>query len=249
MTSLINVLAKHNAIRLLELIHKSLLCTKEEELRELILDLKDLISYDYAICGFAKIDNNGRVKSYKIINISYPVEWFDLYLTRKYYQIDPIVKENFTKFQLQCRTAFYETNCPQKNFLSMVEDFGTKKGYTFGMRYRTKNEGSIFSITGKFVERKEYTKIILENIVPHFHQALIRILNLHKNVPLYLSSREKEVLNWIQKGKSSWDISIILNISERTVNFHIRNILQKLDVVNRPQAIAVAIERGIVDIE
>ena len=41
----------------------------------------------------------------------------------------------------------------------------------------------------------------------------------------------------------------ILGISERTVKFHIKNIMQKLDVVSRPQAVAVAIEQGLIEIE
>jgi len=61
-----------------------------------------------------------------------------------------------------------------------------------------------------------------------------------------LSKREKEVLTWSKRGKSSWEISAILNISERTVNFHVNNIMQKLNAVSRTQAVAVAIERGLI---
>ncbi len=63
----------------------------------------------------------------------------------------------------------------------------------------------------------------------------------------HLSPREKEVLNWIRKGKTSWDISKILCISERTVNFHIKNTMQKLDAVSRIHAVAKAIEKGMID--
>ncbi len=61
-----------------------------------------------------------------------------------------------------------------------------------------------------------------------------------------LSPREKEVITWLKKGKSSWDISIILCISERTVNFHIKNIMQKLNAVSRTHAVAKAIEVGLI---
>jgi DNA-binding CsgD family transcriptional regulator len=64
-----------------------------------------------------------------------------------------------------------------------------------------------------------------------------------------LSKREIEVLTWSKEGKSSWEISAILNISERTVNFHINNIMQKLNAVSRTQAVAVAIERGLINTE
>jgi len=61
-----------------------------------------------------------------------------------------------------------------------------------------------------------------------------------------LSMREKEVLKWLKMGKSSWDISIILGISERTVNFHITNIMNKLDAMTRTQAVAISIEKGLI---
>jgi len=71
-------------------------------------------------------------------------------------------------------------------------------------------------------------------------------MNKNLEVMPNLSKREKEVLTWSKRGKSSWEISAILNISERTVNFHVNNIMQKLNAVSRIQAVAVAIERGLI---
>ena len=68
--------------------------------------------------------------------------------------------------------------------------------------------------------------------------------NADNGIPL--SMREKEVLKWLKMGKSSWDISIILAISERTVNFHITNIMNKLDAMTRTQAVAISIEKGLI---
>jgi LuxR family transcriptional regulator, quorum-sensing system regulator BjaR1 len=59
-----------------------------------------------------------------------------------------------------------------------------------------------------------------------------------------LTDREREVLAWTAVGKSSWDISIILGISERTVNWFIANAARKLDAVNRTQAVVNAIRAG-----
>ncbi len=58
-----------------------------------------------------------------------------------------------------------------------------------------------------------------------------------------LTPREVEVLRWLRSGKTSWDISVILRISERTVNYHVGNIMQKLDVTNRMQAVSEAANR------
>jgi DNA-binding NarL/FixJ family response regulator len=85
-----------------------------------------------------------------------------------------------------------------------------------------------------------------EEIIATIRNALQTRLQPHHPRHVALSMREKEVLNWLKKGKSSWDISTILNISESTVNYHITNIMQKLNAVSRTQAVAVAIERGLI---
>ena len=63
-----------------------------------------------------------------------------------------------------------------------------------------------------------------------------------------LSDRELEVLQLITTGKSTQAISKALNITERTVNFHINHILSKLGVDDRTQAVVVALKRGIVNL-
>jgi DNA-binding CsgD family transcriptional regulator len=219
--------------------------------REIVRRLTYLIPHDFAITGFAKIDGNGKLESYNIINISYPAEWLNLYFTRKYYQVDPIVKENFTKFRLQYWTDTYKTNAPPKEFLSTAQDFGLENGYTIGIGNLNGTKGSLMSISGKSVEHRNRTQAILELFISHLHEALSRILDQNnvKYITSSLSPREMEILKWIGQGKSSWDISMILGISERTVNFHVNNIKQKLEVVNRTQAVAIAIQLGLIDIE
>ena len=62
---------------------------------------------------------------------------------------------------------------------------------------------------------------------------------------IHISEREKEVLQWVEQGKSSSEISLILGISQRTVNSSIYNIMEKLEAVNRPQMVAIALRKGI----
>ncbi len=60
-----------------------------------------------------------------------------------------------------------------------------------------------------------------------------------------LSGREVECLRLSTRGMTSQDIGNKLGISERTVNFHFGNILGKLGALNRHEAIAVAVRRGL----
>jgi len=59
-----------------------------------------------------------------------------------------------------------------------------------------------------------------------------------------LTPRERECLQWAAVGKSEWEISQILGISEHTSEKHLLNAKSKLGAVNRVQAVAEAIRRG-----
>jgi DNA-binding NarL/FixJ family response regulator len=67
--------------------------------------------------------------------------------------------------------------------------------------------------------------------------------------PLHLlTRRECEVLQLLADGKSNRGIGEALYISEKTVKNHVSNILQKLNVNDRTQAVVVAIKNGWVEV-
>jgi DNA-binding NarL/FixJ family response regulator len=59
-----------------------------------------------------------------------------------------------------------------------------------------------------------------------------------------LTERELEVLALMVQGKSNSEISGALQVVEGTTKFHVRNILQKLGVSDRTQAVVLALKRG-----
>lgn len=60
-----------------------------------------------------------------------------------------------------------------------------------------------------------------------------------------LRPREVECLSWAARGKTTWEIGRVLDISEHTVVYHLRNAAEKLQAVNRQQAITKSIQLGI----
>lgn len=60
-----------------------------------------------------------------------------------------------------------------------------------------------------------------------------------------LSDREQEVVRLMATGKSNQEIGTALGITEGTVKFHVNNILSKLQVNDRTQAVIKALKRGI----
>jgi DNA-binding NarL/FixJ family response regulator len=61
-----------------------------------------------------------------------------------------------------------------------------------------------------------------------------------------LSERELEVLTLVSRGATNREIAEDLTITENTVKVHLRHILEKLDLRNRQQAAAYAVQEGLV---
>ena len=87
----------------------------------------------------------------------------------------------------------------------------------------------------------------VELLVPFLHSAWIRTqVNWQAKTPGvkptgFLTPREKEILEWIYRGKSNIEVGMILQISPLTAKNHVQKILRKLGVMNRTQAVGKAI--------
>jgi DNA-binding NarL/FixJ family response regulator len=80
---------------------------------------------------------------------------------------------------------------------------------------------------------------------PRVASTLVAEVNSPHRSSAGLSEREREVLRLVADGLPTKQIARSLNISERTVKFHVNSILRKLDADNRAQAVAVASQRGL----
>jgi DNA-binding NarL/FixJ family response regulator len=61
-----------------------------------------------------------------------------------------------------------------------------------------------------------------------------------------LTPRERELLQLLAQGEANKQAAVILGLSEETVKTHVRNILGKLQVRDRTEAVTVALRRGII---
>lgn len=247
-------LSKQDAIILLELISESLACSTEEQVLRLMGRLGELLPYQAAVSCMSKLGANGEIETLKVVNVDYPEDYLAELGKSGLIMKDPVVMENFRSFRLQYWADTMQRSPLSQDtseILSLAEDYGFSKvragcGYAHGVRNQKKTEGSFFCYHG--LDRSSRTEEILSLVIPHFHEALRRLGAMPK-AGSPLTAKETEVLKWVKQGKSTWDISTILGISERTVKFHIGNILQKLDATTRSHAVAIALEQGLVDIE
>ncbi|MFA5354879.1 MAG: LuxR C-terminal-related transcriptional regulator, partial [Thermodesulfovibrionales bacterium] len=173
----------------------------------------------------------------------------ELYILKGMAAADPLVKENFRLYKFQNWKETEKIYPESRDFFEKAAGFGLTKGYSHGTRLPVSSEGSMFSFAGDSVELLPRTERIIQILVPHLHQALLSVIHRRPLVALpHLTPREIEILKWIGAGKSSWEASIILGISESTVNFHIKKIMDKLSVGSRTQAIGIAVKAGLVDL-
>jgi DNA-binding NarL/FixJ family response regulator len=63
-----------------------------------------------------------------------------------------------------------------------------------------------------------------------------------------LTPREREVLALLAQGKQNKEIALELNVTERTVKFHLSAIYSKLGAGNRTEAVTIALQQGLVEI-
>jgi DNA-binding NarL/FixJ family response regulator len=74
------------------------------------------------------------------------------------------------------------------------------------------------------------------------------LARMHDNGSDDLSLRELDVLTHMVRGDANRAIAVALNVSENTIKTHVSHIFAKLQVQSRAEAVAVALQRGIVSL-
>ncbi|OPY69669.1 MAG: Regulatory protein SdiA [Syntrophorhabdaceae bacterium PtaU1.Bin034] len=251
------LLSKEDSACLIEIIHASLSCATEEELIGLLTDIRQLFPHEFAVCTLIGSDNGIAIPC-SVVNVSYPLEWCEFYMEKEFNKIDPIIKENWLTQTPQYWDDTYRKYHDAEPMISAARDFGLREGVTHGL---TASDGmtSLFSFAARSMKHDPRIELILDHVIPHLHLAFDRISHPRKerrisssgmqgSPHMNLSSREMEILKWVKDGKTTWDISVIMSISKETVKFHMKNILRKLGAVSRTHAVAIAIEKGLLDI-
>jgi DNA-binding CsgD family transcriptional regulator len=225
--------------------------------------IEEIHSACSALCnefGFDRFQYGARiptsfVKPYFIFISSYQEEWRARYLSEGYMSIDPTVTHcarHVTPFCWEQITSLEKENERIHRFMGEARDFGLNNGISFPV-HSAQGEFAMFSVASD----QDPTRAKLKNLealpiahlfTAHLHEAVRKIIE-QQVIPLkqtHLTDREQQCLLWTAEGKTAWETSQILHISERTVVFHLQNVAQKLNVVNRQQAVARAVSLGLI---
>jgi len=88
----------------------------------------------------------------------------------------------------------------------------------------------------------------LKTLGDYFHSHMLRRNGIDTSDALVISARELDCLRWVAAGKSAWEASVILGISERTVRFHLNSAREKLNCTTTTQAVAKVVAQQLIAI-
>ncbi|RUX09732.1 LuxR family transcriptional regulator [Mesorhizobium sp. M8A.F.Ca.ET.059.01.1.1] len=174
----------------------------------------------------------------------WPEDWMAHYVSRDYVRRDPVAIASVV-----CRSPFTWREASMRATASgpagdriMMEaaDVGLRDGVCVPIPVRNALAGCI-SLAGEApVTEKDALERI--NVLSLTFASRLQLLADHRRPNgLTLSEREREVLTWVAEGKTAWEISRIIGISDSTVNKHIAGAMRKTGSVTRAQAVARAL--------
>lgn len=241
-------------MRLSDFIEQSNSAASTDVIRALMERAASDLGFDrYAYCALTAHDRyDAGNNPPPAVAHNFPPAWIDHYFERGYQVKDPVVlfaPEIESPFLWDLLGKAYRLNRTQETLMKEASDCGLKDGVGVPLHGP---RGNICLVTfaagdGHRNPRAELPK--LEVLAAQFHAAYSSIGRLGRSArpAVVLSMRERECLHWAARGKTSWDIGMILKISENTVKFHIKNAAHKLDSNKRALAVAKAIRYGLID--
>jgi DNA-binding CsgD family transcriptional regulator len=237
----------------LDLFESLLSCGTVEALHATTTSIAGQLGFDHFIYGVQV--NTSLTRPYQFILNGYPKEWRAHYVEHNYQEIDPTYYHCITKKQtipvIWDRRVFKGDK--EVKMRNESREFGLLCGASFAV-HGGHGEAAMLSLASSqdsYRAQQDILSIIgtSQLLACYLHEAIQRIV-LSKG-PLLLTKmeltlREKECLLWAAEGKTGGEIADILQITERTVIFHLQNAGNKMGASNRQHAIARALSMGLI---
>lgn len=179
---------------------------------------------------------------------NYPVAWRTRYRQENYVAIDPTVHHGLSSpLPVLWSDEIFTQAC---GFWEDARSFGMRVGWAQSSRDSSGTVGMLTlarsgePLSVAELQAKELRMVWLAQTA-HCEMSRLLAARCMPSMNVSLSDREVSVLRWTADGKTSAEISDILNISERTVNFHIGNAIAKLNAANKTGATVRAAMLGL----
>jgi LuxR family transcriptional regulator, quorum-sensing system regulator BjaR1 len=199
----------------------------------------------------SRFERTKDAQSQHLLASAYPPAWRDRYIERGYVYIDPVVrrlKRDLAPFLWSEAAPFIqeEHSAQVKTLFGEAGEFQLKAGFTVPL-LTLEGAAATVAFGGETVDAPPEAFGMIAMISTF---AVARAIDLRdrerKRMRAKLTPREVECLKWAADGKSEWEISAILNVSEHTADKHLANAHRKLKASSRAQAVANAIRWGLI---
>ena len=208
--------------------------------------------YGFAHVAYLGINIPGQRLPGFYFHNTYSDAWRRHYLARNFILIDPVVRQSCLGLMPQDWALLKQAHPEARAVFHESLDYGLcDQGISIPVR-GVHGEIAVFSATADVPRRQwlQLTKVCtgeLQTIAAFLHQSVLKQCRIDiGDDGRALSKPELECLRWAAEGKSAWDTSAILKVSERTVKFHLANARYKLHCVTTTQAVAKAITLGLI---
>jgi LuxR family quorum-sensing system transcriptional regulator SolR len=218
----------------------------EQQVLAMAAELARGLGFDYCTHGLRAPIPLTRPKTAMYSN--YPLAWQAIYQEKQYLVIDPTVQQAIHSLAPVFWSDSLFASTPE--LWEEAQSFGLRAG----LAQICRDASGMISLlvlarSGESVNAAEWqTKASHILWLAHaVHLSMTRIVapKLMPALAVELSRRETEVLRWTGDGKTSGEIADILQLSERTVNFHISKAIAKLRVNNKTAAVLQASMLGL----
>jgi len=175
----------------------------------------------------------------------WPEEWQKKWVDENYILHDPICKYALTTFQtFEWQTAYALASDFGKRILEEGLKYSSPFGIAIPIRAGDLPQGIISIGFDKKVPKRDIISLI-EMVSIHCYTHILRLLDIMEHpIAEKLTKRETDILNFVAAGKTNWEVSKILDISEHSVAQHMKNIARKMNAANRAHAVTLAIKSG-----
>lgn len=178
---------------------------------------------------------------------TYPRDWTKRYLQEHYERIDPVIQHAHLEedpFEWGPKIGPSRISQAQHQLFDEAAQFGIRYGFTIPIQSGRDRLSALTFATDEpnpsFRRSVEKKSDVLQLSAMLLHAHACRVRHGDRRIGgVTLSSRQFECLKWAARGKSATDIGSILNISPRTVAFHIESAKAKLGVRTTTQAVAL----------
>ena len=235
---------------LLDLIHY---CAKAQgsdaDMHAIMRELGQIIPFDAAVIAFGHVSAAAAPQATKLYAHRCD-DWLADYQHHNLGAVDPIVSHAVqTERPFRWREAFGIDGTLHRRYREIKADINRRDGIACAYSSQYGTGTALISLAMQPREIEAAHAKAIEYLLPHLHAVLLRASDgraiAQDRSAVGLTPRELEVLKWVKEGKCSWDIGMLLRVSERTVKFHLTNIFSKLQVSTRAQALARAMQLGL----